>query len=327
MSHLVLLYYCFTDVADPGKEAELQRAWCQELGLKGRIIIAFEGINGTVSGLAEDAQGYMEKMAEHPLFKDTEFKVDEHSENAFKKLSVKVRDEIVTLGIPVYAVRKTGTHLSPKEFHERLADPSAVVLDIRNEYEFEMGRFRNAVRPPVDSFKEFPEWILANFGPDRNRTILTYCTGGIRCEKLTAWMVEEGFTNVYQLHGGIVTYAKDPKIRDMKFEGDCFVFDDRLSVPISEPVSHCEKCNTPSARYVNCSNADCNRLYFLCQSCEDNSGLACCDACQGVERTRQPNERLAPHLRSEGERLRHQRHRAKRRLAAQNLPDRNTLNS
>lgn len=326
MPYQVLLYYLFTEVPDPAETAAEQRAWCEELGLRGRIIVAHEGINGTVSGLFASTDEYMARMRAHPLFGATEFKIDEHEDHAFKKLSVKVRPEIVTLGMEVDSVRHTGKHLSPHEFRERLDDPDALVLDIRNDYEYEMGRFKGAVRPPVESFREFPDWISANFANAKDKPILTYCTGGIRCEKLTAYLTEQGFRDVYQLHGGIVTYAKDPDVKGEGFEGDCFMFDDRLSVPVGPPVSVCEGCGEGSSRYVNCSNVDCNRLYFLCLECEEAKGLACSEACRGAVRTREHNARLNPGLRSEAARLRKQRHRAKRRLASQSGENRTKLN-
>jgi UPF0176 protein len=317
MSHLVLLYYKFARLSNPEEERNLQEQWCRELGLRGRIIVAEEGINGTVSGSVDVAQEYMRRVHEHPQFAGTEFKVDEAEGHVFKRLSVKLRPEIVTLGIDADSVSNTGQRLSPVEFREKLDDPEAIVLDIRNDYEYEMGRFEGAVRPPVETFKEFPDWIEQQFGAQRDRLILTYCTGGIRCEKLTAYMREKGFQNVCQLHGGIVTYAKDPQVRGQKFEGDCFVFDDRLSVKVGDPVSRCEKCGELSARYVNCENVDCNRLYFLCEACENDKGLACSPACAESVRIRKPNDRLSPNLRSDGLRLKRRRHRAHRREAAQ----------
>ena len=315
MSYSVLLYYCFASVEEPHVEAATQRAWCEELGLKGRLILANEGINGTLSGLEHQTAEYMARMASHPLFGSTEFKIDSHDRHAFKKLSVKVRPEIVTLGLPTDPLGKTGERLEPAEFRRRMADPEAIILDIRNDYEFEMGRFQGAIRPPVESFREFPQWLRDRFGDAMDRPILTYCTGGIRCEKLTAWMVAEGFKNVSQLHGGIFSYVKDPQTNGVGFDGDCFMFDDRLSIPVGAPISCCEKCTCATARYVNCSNADCNRLYFLCEACEAANGLSCSDSCDQAARHRAPNERLAPNLRTPGERLRQQRHRAKRRLS------------
>lgn len=313
MEYQVLLYYKFASVSDPEAAAEEQRAWCRELGLRGRIIVASEGINGTLSGLATDCSEYVERMNGHPAFAGTEFKVDEHHTHAFKRLSVKVRPEIVTLGVSV-DVSLTGEHLSPKEFQEMLSQPDALVLDIRNDYEYQLGRFKGAVRPSVETFKEFPEW-LQQFADAKQKPILTYCTGGIRCEKVTALLRQEGFEQVYQLHGGIVTYAKDPEVKGEGFEGDCFMFDDRLSVPVGEPVSKCERCGRPCARYVNCANVECNRLYFLCSDCEEGS-TACSSACQIAERQRAPNARLDPQLRTDGKRVRQRRHRAKVREKA-----------
>jgi UPF0176 protein len=325
VSHLVLLFYKFVEVQNPDAEVVQQLDWGRELDLKGRVIVAPEGINGTVSGTREAAIEYMRRMDEHPVFDAIQFKTDEHSGHAFKRLSVKLRPEIVTLGQPVDTIRNTGMHLGAREFREMLDQPEALVLDIRNDYEYAMGRFRGAIRPPVESFREFPAWVAENFGDAKERPILTYCTGGIRCEKFTAYMVEQGFRNVFQLDGGIVTYAKDPTVRGEGFEGDCFMFDDRLSVPVGPPVSQCEECRKPSSRYVNCDNVDCNRLYFLCEYCEGRKGLACSAGCGGAVRRRQPNARLKPELRSEGDRLRQQRHRAKRRAASKDVRARITL--
>lgn len=317
MTHRILLYYKFVRIADPEMIQAEQMSWCEGLGLKGRIILAHEGINGTLSGSVEGTEEYCRRMQAHPSFQGTEFKVDEYDGHAFKRLSIKVRAEIVTLGIPADPLAHTGVELLPREFRERLDDPEAIVLDIRNDYEYEMGRFRGAVRPPVASFKEFPDWLRSEFGDAKDRPLLTYCTGGIRCEKLTAFLLDEGFKQVYQLKGGIVTYAKDPAIQGELFEGDCFMFDDRLSVPVGAPVSKCEKCQQPSARYANCSNVDCNRLYFLCVECETQKGLACSEECEHAQRQRERNARLQPGLRSESHRARQRRHRAKRRLESQ----------
>ncbi len=327
MSHLVLLYYKFVQVDDPEAERAQQLAWGTELGLRGRVIIAHEGINGTLSGMTADAEEYMARMHRHELFEGIEFKFDPHDQQAFKRLSVKVRPEIVTLGMDVDSINHTGKHLEPKEFRDKLSDPNALILDIRNDYEFEMGRFRGAVRPPLESFREFPTWIADHFGNDKDRPILTYCTGGIRCEKLTAYLVEQGYRDVYQLHGGIVTYAKDPDVKGEGFDGDCFMFDDRLSVPVGPPVNKCEGCEEPTSRYVNCTNVDCNRLYFLCADCESTRGLACTPACEQVVRVREKNAVLSPPLRSPGKAERKKRHREKRKLATQTEQSRTKLNS
>ncbi|MCC7230592.1 MAG: rhodanese-related sulfurtransferase, partial [Fimbriimonadaceae bacterium] len=310
-------YYKFVRIADPETIQAEQMSWCEELGLKGRIIIAHEGINGTLSGTVEGTEEYCQRMQAHPVLQGTEFKVDEYNGHAFKRLSIKVRAEIVTLGIPADPITRTGIELEPREFRARLEDPEVIVLDIRNDYEYEMGRFRGAVRPPVTSFKEFPDWLRNEFGDSKERPLLTYCTGGIRCEKLTAFLLDEGFQKVYQLNGGIVTYAKDREVQGDLFDGDCFMFDDRLSVHIGPPVSNCEKCSRPSSRYVNCSNVDCNRLYFLCEECERDRGLACKEECEHAQRQRERNARLEPGMRSESHRARQRRHRAKRRLEAQ----------
>lgn len=316
MQYRVLLYYKFVPVPEPAAAVDEQRAWCTELGLRGRIIVAEEGINGTLSGLSADVEEYTHRMAAHPLFAGIDFKTDTHDRHAFKRLSIKARPEIVTLGTAVDTIQNSGVHLAPKQFKERVEDPNVLVLDIRNDYEYAMGRFRGAVRPPIETFKEFPNWIAENFGGERDREILTYCTGGIRCEKFTAYLREQGFTNVFQLRGGIVTYAKDPEVKGEGFEGDCFMFDDRLSVPVGEPLSRCEKCGDPCARYENCDSVDCNRLYFLCPVCELKHGLSCSEPCREALRKRDKDAKLAPGLRSTVRLERRRRHREKRKLAA-----------
>jgi UPF0176 protein len=310
----VLLYYKFVSVPDTEATAAKQREWCEDLGLKGRIIVAPEGINGTCSGSAEATNEYMRRMSEDAEFKGTEFKLDLADAHAFKRFSVKVRSEIVTLGKEVDVPQFTATHLDAIEWDRRISKGDALILDIRNDYEYEIGHFEGAVRPPVETFKEFPSWLEANFSDAKDRPILTYCTGGIRCEKLTAFLAQEGFNDVYQLDGGIVTYAKHST--QSKFKGDCFVFDERMSVPVSGVVSICARCGNESSRYVNCSNVDCNRLYILCASCEASTGLACKDECHAASRQREANEKLSPELRGEGKRLRRARHRQRRKERA-----------
>lgn len=282
----VLLYYLYVDIVDPEAYRDQQRALCEELGLLGRIIVAKEGINGTLSGTRENCDAYVAAMHADPLTAPMTFKIDEEQGHVFPKLSVKARDEIVTLGLgdeDLSPNETTGHHLTPAEWKEAMNDPDAVILDARNDYEFDLGHFKNAIRPDIVSFKELPAWIRDHRNELENKKILTYCTGGIRCEKFSGFLVQEGLENVNQLLGGIVEYGKDPEAQGENYDGECYVFDQRIGVPINHVnpsvVSHCCHCGEKSARYINCAYPPCNAQHFCCESCEPTSKRFCSDEC------------------------------------------------
>jgi UPF0176 protein len=282
----ILLYYKYVHIEDPAAETEKHRALCEQLGLKGRIYIAHEGINGTVSGTVEQTNKYIEYMRQHPLFHDIVFKIDEYHKHAFKKLKVKHRKEIVTwrLDKPVDPSKRTGKRLSPKEFYEHLLRDDVIVIDGRNDYEYDLGHFRGAIRPDVKTTREFPEWIRKNLSQYKDKKIITYCTGGIRCEKLTALLLEEGFKDVAQLDGGIVTYGKDPEVRGKLFDGLCYVFDERIAVPINQEehvvVGRCYHCQAPTEKYINCAYDPCHRQHLVCPECEEKYQHFCSTECR-----------------------------------------------
>ena len=209
MNYQVLLYYNYTTIADPEEFAKDHLAFCKALNLKGRILVAHEGINGTLSGTIEDTEKYMEAMKADARFSDTFFKIDPSEGHAFKKMFVRARPELVSLKLEEDVDPKeiTGAYLSPKEFKEAILDEDTVVIDARNDYEYDLGHFRGAVRPDIRSFRELPEWMQAHKEEFMEKRVVTYCTGGIRCEKFSGWLVREGFKNVGQLHGGIATYG------------------------------------------------------------------------------------------------------------------------
>lgn len=285
----VLLYYRYFAVGDPEEYAEAQRAFCLELGLKGRIIVASEGLNGTVSGPVEGTRRYREAMGADPRTAEMPFKVEASSGHVFRKLSVKVRPEIVTLGLrpeeEVDPLCKTGERLAPAEFLQRMREPDTVVLDGRNDYETALGRFRGAICPPLENFREFPEWLRANADRLRGKRILTYCTGGIRCEKLSAFLLEEGYGEVAQLDGGIIRYAQDPETQGRDFDGLCYVFDERVGVEVNHTetrrvISRCRHCGVPEPRYANCLLPECNAQIFVCEACRGERGVYCGEACR-----------------------------------------------
>ncbi|WP_419873506.1 rhodanese-related sulfurtransferase [Candidatus Pristimantibacillus sp. PTI5] len=283
----ILLYYKFVAVPDAEQFAAEHLAYCKELNVKGRILIADEGINGTLSGTVEQTEQYMEHLRANPLFSDIVFKIDEADEHAFKKIFVRYKKELVTLRYdkPLDPNTLSGTRLSPKEFHDYLLREDVIVLDGRSDYEYDLGHFRNAIRPDLETFKEFPEWLRENMADFKDKPILTYCTGGIRCEKLTGVMLSEGFSDVYQLEGGIVTYGKDEEVQGKLFDGKCYVFDERTSVVINQTdeavvVGKCHHCNEPADTYINCADDSCHLQHIVCTDCQETKHGFCSTACE-----------------------------------------------
>jgi UPF0176 protein len=293
----VLLYYQYVTIEDPEQFAQEHLAFCKELGLMGRILVANEGINGTVSGTVEQTDKYMEAMKQDPRFADMVYKIDESDEHAFKKMKVRHRPELVTLRLEddVNPKEITGTYLSPKEFYERLQDPDTIVLDARNDYEYDLGHFRGAVRPDILNFRDLPQWVRDNKEMFADKKIITYCTGGIRCEKFSGWLLKEGFEDVAQLHGGIVTYGKDPEVQGELWDGQLYVFDERIGVPVNQKehviVGKDFYSGEPCERYVNCANPECNRKILCSEENEHKHLRACSHEC----RTHPRNRYIAQH--------------------------------
>jgi len=286
----VLLYYLYTPLDDPEEFAREHRDLCERLGLLGRILIAHEGINGTVSGPVESTDAYIAAMHADKRFAAMQFKIDAADGHVFRKLIIKVRPEIVRLRLDcdVDPRKQTGKRLSPREFREMLDRENVVLVDGRNIYEYEVGHFRGAIRPDVKTFRDFPTWVRETLAPYKAKTVLTYCTGGIRCEKLSGYLIEQGFRDVYQLDGGIVTYGKDPEVRGELFDGSCYVFDQRATVPVNQTetatvVGRCHHCDGPCERFVNCANLDCDNQYICCVECELATRRSCSESCKGAD--------------------------------------------
>ncbi|WP_282139433.1 rhodanese-related sulfurtransferase [Cytobacillus oceanisediminis] len=299
----VLLYYMYVPIEDPEAFAEEHKAFCNELGLKGRILVANEGINGTVSGPVEQTDRYMEAMKQDPRFAEMVFKIDEADGHAFPKMKVRARPELVTLRLEddVNPNEVTGKYLEPKEFFERLQDEDTIVLDARNDYEYDLGHFRGAIRPDIKNFRDLPEWVRENKELLGDKKIITYCTGGIRCEKFSGWLVKEGFEDVAQLHGGIVTYGKDPEVQGELWDGQLYVFDDRIGIPVNQKehviVGKDYFTGEPCERYVNCANPACNKKILCSEENEHKYMRSCSDEC----RTHPRNRYVAEHGLSESE--------------------------
>ncbi|MGM8215371.1 oxygen-dependent tRNA uridine(34) hydroxylase TrhO [Bacillaceae bacterium W0354] len=282
----VLLYYKYVKIDNPEEFTEQHLEFCKDLGLKGRILIAEEGINGTVSGTVEQTDAYMETMKEDSRFEDMIFKIDEADGHAFKKMHVRHRPELVTLRLEddIDPNELTGNYLAPKEFYEMMQKENTIVIDARNDYEYDLGHFEGAVRPDIKAFRELPEWIRENKEMLEGKRILTYCTGGIRCEKFSGWLKKEGFEDVHQLHGGIVTYGKDPEVKGRRWNGKCYVFDERISVPVNQ-VEHVVVgkdyfTGEPCERYVNCANPECNKQILCSEENEHFYMRGCTHECR-----------------------------------------------
>ena len=277
----VILFYKYVVIADPDGFATSQRSLCSALGLKGRILIATEGINGTLAGPRVAVDEYVTSLRTDPRLADTEIKESAGDVNTFPKLVIKVRPEIVTLGAGVPLTADQDNHLSPSDWKRMIEeDPNVVLVDVRNRYESAAGKFANAVACDIEHFRELPGYVerLADL---KDRKVLMYCTGGIRCEKASALFRSRGFTNVFQLHGGIVTYQE--QFGNEHWLGECFVFDQRMTVRVDEalvPIGQCAHTGRPTNRFANCLHDPCHVLFLLAEETErENDETRLCPAC------------------------------------------------
>jgi UPF0176 protein len=281
-AHQVLLYYKYTDIKNPEKVKEEQRELCESLNLKGRIIIAHEGINGTVGGRAEETEKYIEAMRSDSLFKDIVFKKAPGTGTDFPKLSVRVRPEIVTAHMPhVNPARVTGKYLKPEELNRWFDENREFyIVDMRNDYEYQSGYFEGSIFADIHNFYELPN-ALPKLEHLKGKTVVTVCTGGVRCEKASGFLLLNGFKDVYQLEGGIQTYME--KYPNEHFKGKLYVFDNRLTIGFNtddkkhEIVGSCFHCGTKCDAYVNCEYDMCHYHYISCSDCKDkDTGLSFC---------------------------------------------------
>ncbi|KAG2466615.1 TSTD2 protein, partial [Polypterus senegalus] len=291
----VLLFYCYCDLQDPNGVCVWQRGLCQRLQLTGKVRIAKEGINGTVGGSEAATERYMEAMLSHPVFSDVmckeDFKSSSGGARCFPDLRVGVYSEIVPLGIDPLALsyKVAGAHLSPKEFHEEVeryvseesGTPSdTILLDCRNFYESRIGRFTKCLAPDIRKFSYFPDYVDQNLDLFRERRVLMYCTGGIRCERASAYLRSKGVCkSVYQLKGGIHKYLEH--FPDGFFRGKLFVFDERYAIASNgDVISNCRYCGAPWDQYRVCTSDHCHQLVLSCGECQGRGRTACCATCQ-----------------------------------------------
>jgi UPF0176 protein len=269
----ILLFYTFTPLADPEAIRLWQRDLCESLNITGRILLSKDGINGTVGGELKDVKRYLRKTREYGPFAGMDVKWSEGGGNDFPRLSVRVREEIVSFGAPgeltvdAAGVVGGGTKLSPEQLHDLVESKEVTFFDGRNAFEAEIGRFEGAVVPDVATTRDFvAELDSGRYDHLKNTPIVTYCTGGIRCEVLSSLMVSRGFGEVYQLDGGIVRYGEKYGDGGL-WNGSLYVFDDRKSIdfsPDAAVLGHCRTCGTASKRMENCTVASCRQQLVVC---------------------------------------------------------------
>ena len=274
----VILYYAFTPIADTEAVRLWQRTLCNCLGLKGRILISRHGINGTLGGDMSALKKYVRATKEYPGFKKIDFKWSGGKGNEFPRLQIRVRDELVAFGNPdelvvdVNGVVGGGIHLRSDQVEKLVAErgDEVVFFDGRNAFEAKIGKFRNAIVPDVSTSRDFVNEIESGkYDHLKGKPIVTYCTGGIRCEVLSAVMKNRGFKEVYQIQGGIVRYGKKYGDGGL-WEGSLYTFDSRMALDFSEKtkvIGECEKCSAPTNMFHNCANVACHDLILLCDEC------------------------------------------------------------
>jgi UPF0176 protein len=285
----VISFYKYVNVADPELFAKEHLDWCVKQGLKGKVYIAKEGISGSIFGTKEKTDLYKSKLKSYKIFEDIRFKETDTDQVAFPKMHVRIKEEIVNSGLENVNTKNGGKRLSPEElirFYNERKD--FVIVDARNWYESKIGRFKNALAPNISHFREWPK-VVESLKELKDKTIVTYCTGGVRCEKASAYMIKEGFKDVYQLDGGIINFIN--KYPDTYWQGSMFVFDDRKVVEPNTKeelkyIAQCEFCGKPTSYFINCHNIDCDKIIIICHDCKVDNDYCCGDECRSAENKR-----------------------------------------
>lgn len=282
----VILYYKFVPVSDPAMTMRWQKELCSRLQLKGRIIVSKHGINGTLGGDIENLREYKREMNRSITFKGIMYKWSDGTGEDFPRLSIKVRDELVAFGAPdeikvdQKGVIGGGKHLKPEQVHRLVEERDDVIFfDGRNAYEAAVGKFKDAVVPDTKTTRDFLDDLEGDkYNDIKDKPVVTYCTGGIRCEALSALMKNRGFKEVYQIDGGIVKYGEKYG-DDGLWEGALHIFDDRMTHRFSDKskdIGECIHCKGKTSRYINCSNVSCNRLVLVCENCDTKTACQDC---------------------------------------------------
>lgn len=279
----VISFYKYVKIEDPEVLMKGHLNWCLENGLKGKVYLAKEGISGSIFGDDELTRKYKNYLKGYKIFEDIWFKETPTDSVAFSKMHVRVKEEIVNSGLRTTKLEHTAPKLTPEQllkFYEDKKD--FVIVDARNWYESKIGKFKNAITPQITHFREWPK-VVESLSEYKDKTIVTYCTGGIRCEKASAYMREQGFKDVYQIDGGILNYIL--QFPDTYWEGGMFVFDDRR---VFEPntndelmyTANCHFCGKPTSYHINCHNIDCDKIIVSCHDCKVEKEYCCSDECR-----------------------------------------------
>ena len=288
-------FYCYFPIENP---SDFRNKWYKQLNslrVFGRIYIAEEGINAQISCPNEHLEALKEIIYAEPAMKNLRLnKAVDENRNSFYVLDIKVRNKIVADGItdPKFSMQNKGKYVNAPEFNEMVKNPSTLVIDMRNHYEYEVGRFEHAIEIPSDTFREQLPMAAEMFSDDKDRNIIMYCTGGIRCEKASAWMLHNGYKNVFHLEGGIINYINNVREQQLenKFLGKNFVFDERLGERITDDIlSNCHLCGKPCDTHVNCANAACHLLFIQCDDCRQKWNSCCSEDCKDFI-SLEPNE-------------------------------------
>ena len=289
-SYKVILFYKYVHLDNPVEIVNTHLEWCLNNNIRGRVFFAKEGVNGTVSGTIKNIEKYKAYLTSFPEFEDVWFKEDETNEHAFRKMHVRLKNEIVNGDLQNVSLENGGRRLSPEELLKFYADKKDfVIVDTRNWYESKIGKFKNAIAPQMKNFREWKNTVDEELAQYKEKTVVTYCTGGIRCEKASAYMIKKGFKDVYQLDGGIFNFIK--KFPDTYWEGGMFVFDERRVVNpnTKEELLHiakCHFCGKPTSYYINCHNVDCDKIIVSCHECKVKNDYCCSDECRASKNKR-----------------------------------------
>lgn len=297
-THWVLAYYHLDPIQDPHKEVATHKAFFKDRQVTCRIYISEGGINGQMSATCADAEAYIAWMKSRPGFSNIRFKIHLHHEQAFPRQTVKYRKQLVAIDTDIDP-SLSGEHVSPKKWQEMLENQKdRILIDVRNDYEWKLGRFEGAELPPCETFREFTDYAdsLKDKADPKKTPVMMYCTGGIRCELYSAILKQKGFDSVYQLDGGVIGYGLEAG--NKHWLGKLFVFDDRLAIPISNQadspaIGTCHHCGKSNESYYNCANMDCNDLFLCCADCLKTFSGCCCTECQKAPRCRPHHEQDA----------------------------------
>lgn len=295
----ILLYYKFTPIKDPEAVKLWQKVLCDSLNLRGRILVSRHGLNGTIGGEVEDLKKYIKETKKFPGFKDIVWKWSDGARDDFPRMSVKHRRELVgfqnsddEFDVDEHGVIDGGVHLSPKQVHEMVEKygDDVVFFDGRNAHEAKIGKFKNAIIPDTRTSRDFIAELESDKYDDiKYKKVISYCTGGIRCEVISAMMKKRGFTDVYQIDGGIVKYGEKYG-DDGLWEGALRVFDKRMTMSFSDHakiIGECTHCHGKTSNFENCAEVSCNDLVLICETCKQNPDLLFhTDACRITHATK-----------------------------------------